>query len=113
MERIKLNSYFNFPFELDMKDYLIEDNNEKNTSYSKIANISQDSNENDIVVLVTPIDSGSPKDRLIFPQQLAIKDMLKLFIIVMSIIVVIILIGIGIGSYFVIKNQRKYYIILL
>ena len=33
MERIKLNSYFNFPFELDMKDYLIEDNNEKNTSY--------------------------------------------------------------------------------
>ena len=35
--------------------------------------------------------------------------MLKLFIIVMSIIVVIILIGIGIGSYFVIKNQRKYH----
>ena len=33
MERIKLNSYFNFPFELDMKDYLIEDNNEKSTSY--------------------------------------------------------------------------------
>ena len=39
----------------------------------------------------------------------AIKDMLKLFIIVMSIIVIIILIGIGIGSYFVIKNQRKYH----
>ena len=33
-------------------------------------------NENDVVVLVTPIDAGAPKDRLIFPQQLAIKDIL-------------------------------------
>ena len=33
MERIKLNSYLKFPFELDMKDYLIEDNKEINTEY--------------------------------------------------------------------------------
>ena len=33
MERIKNNSYFEFPFELNMKDYLIEDNQEINTEY--------------------------------------------------------------------------------
>ena len=33
MVRIKLNSYFKFPFELNMKKYLIEDNNEINTEY--------------------------------------------------------------------------------
>ena len=33
MEKIKLNSYLKFPFELDMKDYLIEDNKETNTLY--------------------------------------------------------------------------------
>ena len=33
MEKIKLNSYLKFPFELDMKEYLIEDNTEINTSY--------------------------------------------------------------------------------
>ena len=32
--------------------------------------------EGDLVILVTPIDSGAPKDRLILPQQLAIKDIL-------------------------------------
>lgn len=31
---------------------------------------------NDIVVLVTPIDSAAPKDRLILPQQLAIRDII-------------------------------------
>ena len=30
----------------------------------------------DIVVLVTPIDSAAPKDRLILPQQLAIRDII-------------------------------------
>ena len=33
MLKYKLNNYFEFPFELDMKDYLIENNNEKNTLY--------------------------------------------------------------------------------
>ena len=33
MIRIKLNSYFKFPFELNMKEYLIEDNQEINTVY--------------------------------------------------------------------------------
>ena len=33
MVKIKLNSYFEFPFELDMKEYLIEENNESNTIY--------------------------------------------------------------------------------
>lgn len=33
-------------------------------------------NKNDIVVLVTPIDSSAPKDRLILPQQLAIRDII-------------------------------------
>ena len=33
MEKIKLNSYLKFPFELDMKEYLIEDNKEINTLY--------------------------------------------------------------------------------
>ena len=33
MIKIKLNSYFKFPFELNMKDYLIENNTEKNTLY--------------------------------------------------------------------------------
>ena len=33
MVRIKLNSYFKFPFELNMKEYLIEENNEINTEY--------------------------------------------------------------------------------
>lgn len=30
--------------------------------------------ENDIVILVTPIDSAAPKGRMIMPQQLAIRD---------------------------------------
>lgn len=34
-------------------------------------------NEKDIVILVTPIDKGAPKDRLILPQQMAIKDILE------------------------------------
>ena len=33
MIRIKLNNYFQFPFELNMKNYLIEENNEINTEY--------------------------------------------------------------------------------
>ena len=33
MLKIKLNDYFEFPFELDMKDYLIEENTENNTLY--------------------------------------------------------------------------------
>ena len=33
----------------------------------------------------------------------------KIFIIVLSVIIIISLIGIGIGSYFVIKSQKKYY----
>ena len=33
MVKIKLNSYFEFPFELDMKEYLIEENTETNTIY--------------------------------------------------------------------------------
>lgn len=33
-------------------------------------------NSKDIVVLVTPIDDASPKDRLILPQQLAIRDII-------------------------------------
>ena len=33
MEKIKLNSYLKFPFELDMKEYLFEENKEKNTLY--------------------------------------------------------------------------------
>ena len=33
-------------------------------------------NPNDIVVLVTPIDSAAPKDRLILPQQLAVRDII-------------------------------------
>ena len=32
--------------------------------------------EKDIVVLVTPIDSSAPKDRLILPQQMAIRDII-------------------------------------
>lgn len=32
--------------------------------------------EKDVVVLVTPIDKGAPKDRLILPQQMAIKDII-------------------------------------
>ncbi len=32
--------------------------------------------EKDIVVLVTPIDSAAPKDRMIMPQQLAIRDII-------------------------------------
>jgi [FeFe] hydrogenase H-cluster maturation GTPase HydF len=32
--------------------------------------------ENDIVVLVTPIDESAPKGRLILPQQMAIRDIL-------------------------------------
>ena len=32
--------------------------------------------EKDIVVLVTPIDKGAPKNRLILPQQMAIKDII-------------------------------------
>ena len=32
--------------------------------------------QNDIVVLVTPIDSAAPKNRLILPQQLAIRDII-------------------------------------
>ncbi|MBR3697771.1 MAG: [Clostridia bacterium] len=32
--------------------------------------------ENDIVVLVTPIDNSAPKDRLILPQQLSIRDII-------------------------------------
>ena len=35
--------------------------------------------------------------------------MLKMFIIVLSVIIIISLIGIAIGSYFVIKSQKKYY----
>ena len=33
MLKYKLNKYFEFPFELDMKDYLIENHNETNTEY--------------------------------------------------------------------------------
>ena len=33
MLKIKLNDYFEFPFELDMKNFLIEENSEKNTFY--------------------------------------------------------------------------------
>ena len=33
MEKIKLNNYFKFPFELNMNKYLIEDNKEINTEY--------------------------------------------------------------------------------
>lgn len=33
-------------------------------------------NKKDIVVLVVPIDSSAPKDRLILPQQLAIRDII-------------------------------------
>ena len=33
MLKSKLNNYFEFPFELDMKEYLIEDHQEKNTKY--------------------------------------------------------------------------------
>lgn len=33
--------------------------------------------ENDIVILVIPIDSGAPKDRLILPQQQTIRDLLE------------------------------------
>ena len=33
MLKIKLNDYFEFPFELDMKDYLLEENKENNTLY--------------------------------------------------------------------------------
>ena len=33
MYKIKVNDYFEFPFELDMNDYLVEENTEKNTIY--------------------------------------------------------------------------------
>ena len=33
MLKIKLNNYFEFPFELNMKNYLIEENSENNTDY--------------------------------------------------------------------------------
>lgn len=41
-------------------------------------------NANDIVVLVTPIDSSAPKDRLILPQQQAVRDLLDKHAICMA-----------------------------
>lgn len=46
----------------------------KSRKQKEIRLVSDFIKEKDVVILVTPIDKGAPKDRLILPQQMAIKD---------------------------------------